>query len=230
MSDNCPSKTCASCGAVFYKHPKYSRTQWESCLYCSLQCAGKSKEGKPRSEGTKKKLSKAHKGTKKPWAGKYQRKPEHREAIRAGLQNMGDDKKEEVSRKLSEAHKGRKWTDEARENAREAQKRRPNYKGGEKTRNKRRAFYQRRREAKKSASGSHTLRDWERIKRGFNYTCPSCLLSEPEITLTEDHIIPISLGGTDDADNIQPLCHPCNSSKHVTQVSYLPPWPNQEED
>lgn len=31
--------------------------------------------------------------------------------------------------------------------------------------------------------------------------------------LTLDHIVPWSLGGSDDMDNLQTLCQPCNSSK-----------------
>jgi 5-methylcytosine-specific restriction endonuclease McrA len=63
---------------------------------------------------------------------------------------------------------------------------------------------------KKNAEGSHTLKEWENLKKKFNYKCAICGLKKP---LTKDHIKPLSLGGTDYISNIQPLCRNCNSRK-----------------
>ena len=42
---------------------------------------------------------------------------------------------------------------------------------------------------------------------------PNCEYGSDNIRWTEDHIIPIDLGGPDRADNIQAMCKRCNSSK-----------------
>ena len=64
--------------------------------------------------------------------------------------------------------------------------------------------------------GNFSLEEWDNLKNRYNYTCPSCGLREPNIYLTVDHIIPISLGGLNNINNIQPLCKKCNSSKGIT--------------
>lgn len=62
---------------------------------------------------------------------------------------------------------------------------------------------------------THTLGEWELLKKQYGYICPGCKKSEPDILLTRDHIIPLSKGGTDCIENIQPLCQSCNSHKHT---------------
>ena len=73
---------------------------------------------------------------------------------------------------------------------------------------------------KRDAEGSHTFGEWETLKAQYNWTCPCCHKSEPEIKLTEDHIVPLSEGGSDNIENIQPLCKSCNSIKHTKIIKY----------
>jgi len=94
----------------------------------------------------------------------------------------------------------------------------PMWKGG---RSQCRAFYRaRRRNLELSSLGFHTKYEWELLKVQYNWTCPCCGKSEPKIKLAQDHIIPLSKGGSDNIENIQPLCKSCNSSKHTRIIKY----------
>ena len=75
---------------------------------------------------------------------------------------------------------------------------------------------------KKLAIGSHSLDEWLLLKAYYNYMCLCCKKQEPEIKLSEDHIVPLSMNGSDYIDNIQPLCMTCNLRKHAKTISYLP--------
>lgn len=61
--------------------------------------------------------------------------------------------------------------------------------------------------------GTHTLREWELMKKMFDYRCVQCSRQEPDIELVKDHVHQIYQGGCDCIVNIQPLCRSCNAER-----------------
>ena len=142
------------------------------------------------SSETKKKMSDAHKKIGAPWM-------------------IGKTISEETKEKMSKAHKGNKchlYID-----GRSSNKKYVSWRANKRNRLK---------GATIKELGSHTYGDWELLKKQYGHTCPCCHKSEPEIKLTEDHIIPLSKGGSDLIENIQPLCLRCNIQKHAKIIKF----------
>jgi len=64
--------------------------------------------------------------------------------------------------------------------------------------------------------------DWTEIKAKYDGVCVCCGVREPDISLTIDHVQPLSLGGRHHRSNIQPLCMKCNRAKGVKSDDYRP--------
>ena len=71
---------------------------------------------------------------------------------------------------------------------------------------------------KKGNGGSITEKEWEEIKNKFDNKCVCCLKKKE---LEADHIIPISVGGSSNKENIQPLCRSCNAKKSNKIINYI---------
>lgn len=69
----------------------------------------------------------------------------------------------------------------------------------------------RRRIRKLGNGGSHTIDEWNLVKKSQKHRCLKC---KKKKYLTRDHIKPISKGGSDDISNIQGLCKSCNCKKY----------------
>ena len=88
-------------------------------------------------------------------------------------------------------------------------------------------FGPRRRARKKGAPGSFTTSEWRTLVSQHE-VCPGCHIRWDDITIlsgkssavTADHKVPISRGGTNYIENIQPLCHSCNSAKGAKVPSF----------
>lgn len=163
------------------------------------------KKRKPFSKETRKKMSKARKGK---FVG------ENGHSWKGGKPKCLICEKQLENRKAKHCvqHSIRKGKDN------------PRWKGGYENRlwhnNKRRMM-------KLGNGGSHTLGDWENIKAQYNWTCPRCKIKEPEIVLSRDHIVPVSRGGSDNIENIQPLCRGCNSTKRTKTIFYNRTWTSE---
>lgn len=70
------------------------------------------------------------------------------------------------------------------------------------------------------SSGTFTTAEWEDLKAAHGHKCLSCGIAEPEIQLTVDHVVPLSKGGPNTIENIQPLCLSCNSTKKNEATDY----------
>lgn len=62
--------------------------------------------------------------------------------------------------------------------------------------------------------------EWKEIKNKYNNKCLCC--GSNNIPLDMDHIVPLSLGGKNIKDNIQPLCRSCNARKNAKTIDYRP--------
>ena len=86
----------------------------------------------------------------------------------------------------------------------------------------------RERKQKLEMRGSHSTLEWESLKASYDYCCLNCGRREPEIKLTQDHVIPLDKNGTNDISNIQPLCTSCNSHKRCKIADYRLAYPLNE--
>ena len=66
----------------------------------------------------------------------------------------------------------------------------------------------------------YTAAEFKALCEEYGNVCLRC--GNKEALLTPDHVIPLSLGGSNWITNIQPLCRSCNSRKNVKIIDYRP--------
>jgi hypothetical protein len=65
----------------------------------------------------------------------------------------------------------------------------------------------------------HTEKEWQALCERYDHRCLRC---DQQVLLSRDHIVPVTKGGSDTIDNIQPLCRSCNSWKNARTIDYRP--------
>lgn len=97
----------------------------------------------------------------------------------------------------------------------------PNWKGGVSNQKGRYSrLSQNYKALKRGALGSFSRKEWFELKFKYSYMCLCCKKQEPEISLEADHVVPLSKGGDNFIENIQPLCRSCNSIKRAKFIDY----------
>lgn len=77
--------------------------------------------------------------------------------------------------------------------------------------------YERQRRRKQTISGRHTAEQWAEVLARYNYQCLCCGSMD---NIQKDHVMPIAMDGTDNIDNLQPLCATCNNRKGARYIDY----------
>jgi 5-methylcytosine-specific restriction endonuclease McrA len=74
----------------------------------------------------------------------------------------------------------------------------------------------------RNGEGWFNASEWLNLLERCKFRCLSCGVRSVEISepLQADHVIPVSKGGSNLIENIQPLCGPCNRAKRVKTIDY----------
>lgn len=83
-----------------------------------------------------------------------------------------------------------------------------------------RAAQQTRRARQIANGGTHTAAEWRALRDWFGNMCVCCGATTK---LSKDHVVPLVAGGSDAIENLQPLCKPCNNTKHTKTLDYRNP-------
>lgn len=85
----------------------------------------------------------------------------------------------------------------------------------------------RRRAERLKAGGSYTLAEWHALCAQYGHRCLACGSTG---RLEVDHVVPVSLGGSNTIANLQPLCPDCNRAKGTKTIDYRPLPADQPQD
>jgi 5-methylcytosine-specific restriction endonuclease McrA len=152
---------------------------------------------------------------------RYSTDPDHRERVRQRARDWSAEHHDHVLKKHREY-----WhtvVDKSAYNKRKSEQRRQRYKTDMAFRTHRiqegRHAGRIRKARLRGAKGSFTRKEWEALCERYHHQCIACGKRRP---LTADHIVPVSKGGANTIDNIQPMCMSCNARKMTKTIDYRP--------
>jgi 5-methylcytosine-specific restriction endonuclease McrA len=150
----------------------------------------------------------------------YREKPEQIKAINARSRAKNRERILEGKREYRRRNRERlKIKDHAYAQAHREQANRNSREWAKRNREKAQARVRQYRARKANCVSTLTAAEWKFIREAYGSKCLKCGATE-KITL--DHVIPIVMGGSNTADNVQPLCKSCNSKKHDKIEDYRP--------
>jgi len=83
-------------------------------------------------------------------------------------------------------------------------------------------WYRQRRDRRarlENCEGSYTHREWTELLNKYEGKCLQCGSTE---NIEADHVVPITKGGSNSIENIQPLCRRCNRKKWTKILDFRP--------
>jgi 5-methylcytosine-specific restriction endonuclease McrA len=207
------SKICRGCGAEkdladFYENTELADGYFNKCKVCVRACAQKYRREhlEQYAQNEKARANLPHRVEARR---KYQE--EHKEQIAQYKKIWTANNKERVDASKRSYYererevilaRSKKWAENYPEKVRQA-----------KTNNLRR-----RRAARHASRGSFTAQEFRELCARYGNKCLAC--GDTEAVLEADHVVPLVKGGSDDINNIQPLCGSCNRKKFVNNFDY----------
>lgn len=181
--------------SLFKQCPKCGKTKFVTAFY----------KNKSRKDGLATACKSCHDAMSKKWIDEnidYKRsrvakkrrdeRPHYRELEKHYWDNAPDDKKE------AKLNRVRVWRKSNRDKCNQYSRNRASWmKGGD---------------------GKITVSEFSALCERYGNVCLCCKRSDVELTI--DHVVPLSKGGSNTIDNVQPLCRTCNSRKNNKTIDY----------
>lgn len=145
-----------------------------------------------------------------------------REWTRKNRDRINAERREKLARirldpELREIHNASRRVDYAKHADKRREYYRNYYKNHKELHSQRSSNWKRIHRNDRDRAGTFTTQEWVELCNKYNNRCIAC---GKQGKLEVDHIVPLSCGGTNTIDNIQPLCRRCNASKSARIIDY----------